>query len=175
MNLLDSAFIIIVAYCITQGILRGVIKGWFSIIGVCAGFFWANMCYLRMLRVFLNGMSDVPHLRILSFLAIFFGVYLFFTSMGIIANYFFTSIFPKRINRFVGAGFGAINGMLIVAVLLMNFTAFFLKNDPEIKGSFIAPYALPVSGRMAQIASKDIKQKFDAKVGEYKKAWGFHP
>jgi len=171
MNLLDLAFIIILGSCFIRSIFKGLVKEWFSLIGIFTGFILASLFHLETTMLLTKWISNAPHLNIFSFLIIFFGIYMFISIVGNILSRVLNIDFPNLVNRSVGAGFGTIEGILIISVLLLIFTAFFTKDAPAISGSFLVPYVAPISERMAAVASRDIKHNFFTKIKGYKKDW----
>ena len=171
MNALDIMIIVILAFCLIRGIFRGLIKEMSSIIGVLGGFFAAFNYYPIAAGLLSRWVSNAAYLNILGFLALFFGVIIVVSILGVIIKYLLNIAFLGWVDRICGAGFGTIKGILIISVLLIVFTAFLPKGSPVLKNSLLSPYVTLVSENMAKIVSKDMKHQFEEKIKVLKKTW----
>ncbi|MGD8769275.1 MAG: CvpA family protein [Desulfobacterales bacterium] len=171
MNLFDLGIIMILCFCLIRGVFIGIIRGLFSITGVLIGFFGASAFYMEVAESFLYWMPNASHVNLWSFLIIFFGFYISISILGLIVNYLLKIDFMLWVKRTLGASIGIIKGVLLVSVLLLTFTAFLPKGEPIIKNSIFSSYFTPVPEKMAKVVSKDMRHKYVAKIGEYKKSW----
>lgn len=174
MNPLDILMIVIFIYCLTMGIFRGPVRELASIIGVLGGYFAACMYYATLVKYLskLKWISDPSYLDIVSFLIIFSCIFLIISVIGIIIKYLLKIANHGWLDRVSGGGLGAVKGILIVSVLLVNFTAFLKDGAPIIKNSLFAPHVTLISEQMAKVVSKKMKQKYEVKAEHFKKAWG---
>ena len=101
-------------------------------------------------------------------------VFLIISILGVVINYLLKLALLGWIDRFSGALFGALKGLLIVSVLLIALTAFLPKGSPFIKDSLLSPHITLISEKMAKVVSKDMKHAFMAKIAELKKIWKKH-
>ncbi len=170
MNPFDIVIIIILSFCLIRGFFRGLIKEVSSIIGVLGGYYAAYTYYMEVSGFLSGWISNTSYLKILSFLIIFCGVFIIISILGVVIKYILNIAFLGWIDRICGAGFGAIKGILIVSVLLIILTAF-LSKSTLIKNSLLAPHVTLVAEKMVKVVPKDIKDKFTARVEEFKKAW----
>jgi membrane protein required for colicin V production len=171
MNLFDLAIIAILCFCSIRGVFIGIIRGLFSVTGVLVGFFGASAFYREVAESILYWMPNASHVNLLSFLSIFFGFLFTISILGVIVNYLLKIEFLSWMKRILGAGIGIIQGILFVSVLLLALTSFLPKGEPIIKNSLFSSYFISVSGKMAKIATKDMRHKYVAKIGEYKESW----
>ena len=171
MNPLDMAIIVIIAFCLIRGIFRGLIKEIASIVGVFAGFYAAYSYYGIIAKPLSKWITNIPYLNILSFLIIFSVIFIIISIIGVIIKYLLNIAFLGWLDRIGGAGCGIIMGLLIVAVILIALTTFLPKGTPVIKNSLLSPHVTKVSEKMVKIVSKDMKQQFEEKIKELKKAW----
>ena len=171
MNPFDILIIVILGYSLVRGLFRGLVKELSSIIGVLGGFY-AAYTYYKVLAGLLAGLiHDTSYLNILSFLIIFCGVLIVIGVLGVIIKYVLNIAFLGWVDRIGGVVFGILKGVLIVSILFITLTAFLPKGTAFIKNSQLAPHVSWVSERMAKVISKEMKQDFNAKLGEFKKAW----
>ncbi len=171
MNFLDIIIIIILSYCIIRGIFRGILKELSSIIGVFGGFYAAYTYYMLLAGFLSKWIANEGHLKILSFLIIFCGIFILISILGIVIKYVLNIAFLGWADRIFGAGFGALKAVLIASVLLISLTAFLPKRASIIRNSFFAPHITRISEEMAKVVSKDMQHSFSAKITALKKAW----
>lgn len=171
MNPLDMVIIVILGYSLIRGIFRGLVKEISSIVGVLAGFYAAYTYYPFLARFLARWISNTGYLNILSFLIIFCFIFILISIVGIIIKYLLNIAFLGWVDRICGAGFGIIKGILIVSVVLISLTAFLPKGAPIIKNSLLSPHVTLISEKMVKVVSKDLKQLYETKAEEFKKAW----
>lgn len=171
MNPLDMLIVVILAFCFIRGIFRGLIKELSSIVGVFAGFYAAYTHYGVISKFLSRWFSNLAYLNILSFLVIFSLIFIVISIFGIVIKYLLNIAFLGWMDRICGAGFGAIKGILIVSVILIPLTSFLPRGAPVLKQSLLSPYATQVSEKMVKIVSKDLKDQFEDKLKELRKAW----
>ena len=171
MNPLDMVIIVILGYSLIRGIFRGLVKEISSIVGVLAGFYAAYTYYPFLARFLARWISNTGYLNILSFLIIFCFIIILISIVGIIIKYLLNIAFLGWVDRICGAGFGIIKGILIVSVVLISLTAFLPKGAPIIKNSLLSPHVTLISEKMVKVVSKDLKQLYETKAEEFKKAW----
>jgi membrane protein required for colicin V production len=171
MNPFDIVVVIILSYCLIRGLFRGLVKEISSIVGVLAGFYSAYSYYPLVAHRLDQWISNPAYLNILSFLLIFFLVFLIISILGVIIKYLMNITFMGWVDRICGAGFGIVKAILIAAILLVALTAFLPGNAPIIRESLTAPHIMHISENMSKIVSKDMKEQFSVKIRELKKAW----
>lgn len=171
MNPFDTIITIILGYCLIRGFFRGLVKEISSIIGVLGGFYIGHSYYLEIARPLSAWISNPAYAKILGFMMLFCGVFVFVSILGVIIKYLMNIAFLGWVDRICGVLFGIAKGVLITSVLLMILTAFLPKGAPMIKDSLLAPQVSRVSEIMAQLVSKEMKQEFSTKIVELKKIW----
>jgi len=171
MNYLDIIIVVILSYCVIRGVFRGLVKELSSIIGVFGGFYAAYTYYMVVAKLLSEWIANPGYLNILSFMIIFCGVFLVISILGVIINYLLKLAFLGWFDRFCGAVFGAMKGMLIVSVILIALTTFLPKGTPVIKDSLLSPHVTLVSEKMIKVVPKDMKDAFSTKIKELKKEW----
>jgi membrane protein required for colicin V production len=171
MNLFDLAILAILCFCSIRGVFIGIIRGLFSVTGVLVGFFGASAFYREVAESLLYWMPNASHVNLWSFLSIFFGFFFTISILGVVVNYLLKIDFLNWVKRTLGAVIGIIKGVLFVSVLLLTLTAFLPKGTPIIKNSLFSSYVSLVSEKMASIVSKNMRHKYVAKIGAYKRSW----
>lgn len=171
MNPFDMLVVVILAFCVIRGVFRGLIKELSSIVGVLAGFYAAYSYYNDIAVLLSRWMVNTAYANIVSFLALFCTVFFVVSIIGVVIKYVLNIAFMGWFDRICGAAFGLVKGVLIVAVLLMIFTAFLPQGSPFIKDSLLAPHMAFVSEKMSRVVSRDMKQQFTAKIEHLKKSW----
>ncbi len=175
MNPFDMMAIVILAFCVIRGIFRGLIKEMSSIVGVLAGYYAAYSYYPEIARLLARWMTNSVYINILSFLILFCAVFLIVSALGVIIKYALNIAFLGWFDRICGSLFGSIKGILIVAVLVVIFTAFLPQGSPVIKDSLLAPHVVMISEKLVKFVSRDLKQQFSSKIEHFKKSWNINP
>jgi membrane protein required for colicin V production len=171
MNAFDIFTLIVVGYGLIRGIFRGLIKEIAAIVGVVVGF-WGAYSYYPLLAGLLDGwFANLAYLNIVSFLAIFCGVIVVVSIVGVVVKYLLRVAFLGWLDRICGGLFGLLKTVLIAAVVLMTLTAFLPKGSPLVRDSLLAPYITSISATLARITPKELKSEFRDKVGELRKTW----
>jgi membrane protein required for colicin V production len=77
-------------------------------------------------------------------------------------------------DHLLGAGFGAVRGILISAALIMAIMAFSRGDKPpaSVVSSRVAPYVVDTARGFAALAPHELKEGFRKTYGEVKTAWG---
>ena len=171
MNPLDIVITIILSYCLIRGGFRGLVKEVSAIIGVLGGFFLAVNYYHPIALILQKQIGDTPFLNILSFMIIF-GVTLFLVNLiGIVIKRMLESSNLTWFDRFCGCIIGTAKALLISAVIVVALTTFLPKSAPLVRESLMAPYITLIAQEMAKVATQDMKQQYNKKMTDLKKAW----
>lgn len=171
MNPFDMVVVVVLCFTLIRGLFRGLIKEASSIIGVLGAYYFAYTYYRVVADPLSRWVSNTGYLNIFSFLLIFCGTFIVISLMGVVLKHLMKIAFLGWVDRLSGAGFGLIKGILIVSVLLIALTTFLPKGAPIVKNSLLSPYVIKVSEQMSKVVSKDLKEQFFDKLGEFKKAW----
>ncbi|MBW1699511.1 MAG: CvpA family protein [Deltaproteobacteria bacterium] len=160
MTLFDLLILNIIVICIFRGLFRGLIKEFFSIIGILSGFYLASKHY-QILSEHLACLISTPSYRnIFSFVILSLTVSTLISITGMLITKLSKIEFKKWVNHVVGALLGCVSGILVASVLLVVLTAFLPKVTPLIKHSDLYPYVAPISNKMVLFVSKNMKQVF---------------
>ena len=171
MNPLDIVITIILSYCLIRGGFRGLVKEVSAIIGVLGGFFLAVNYYRPIAKILGKQVGETPFLNILSFMIIF-GVTLILVSLiGMAIKRMLESSDLSWFDRFGGCIIGTAKALLISAVIVVALTTFLPKGAPLVRESLMAPYITLIAQQMAKVVTQDMKQQYNKKITELKKAW----
>ena len=171
MSPFDILAVVILCFCLIRGFFRGIIKELSSIIGVLAGAYAAYTYYPYVAKYLSRWISSSNYQNLLSFVLLFCTVFIVVSILGVVIKYLMNIAFLGWVDRLFGTVFGFCKGVLIVAVLLFAFTTFLPKGTPLLKQSLVAPYITIVTDTMSRVVSKDIRDQFEIKLKELKKAW----
>ena len=175
MNPFDMLATAILAFCVIRGIFRGLIKEMSSIVGVLSGYYAAYTYYPEIAKLLSRWLTNSAYVNILSFLVLFCVVFLVVSTLGVVIKYALNIAFLGWFDRICGSLFGAVKGILIVAVLVVIFTAFLPQGSSFIKNSQLAPHIVMVSEKLVKFVSRDLKQQFTSKIEHIKKSWKLNP
>ena len=171
MNLFDLLFVNIIVICLFRGLYRGVIKEFFSIIGILCGFYLASKHY-QILTVPLSDLTlTASQKHMLSFIIVFLVISILISLAGLIIAKVSKIEIQKFVDHSFGILFGFIKGVLIASVLLVVLTAFLSKGAPVIRNSDLSPHVISISGKMAVFISKNMQRNFFAKRSVLEEYW----
>ena len=174
MNLFDYIIAAIIIFCVIRGIFRGIIKETSSIIGIFAGLYAAYSYYPNLskdLASFKNLFPSVGFIHIVSFLLIFFAVFVMVGALGILIKFLLKIVFLSWVDRLFGGIFGFIRGIMIASILLLVLTTFLSRGAPLINESRFCPYVYSISEAMSRFAGNAMRNEFNSKMASTKKSW----
>lgn len=174
MNMTDTAILIFWVVCLIRGIFRGPVNELFSIAGVWGGLITASFAFSTISKSLPGWMGTMQLRDLIFFLLVFAAMYLLLTIAGIIATYLFDLRRSGWIKRTMGAGFGVLKGMLVVAALLVPLVAFLPKQSTWMGRSIILPYENKLSEKMARAISSAMHEQFLSHIDGYKTSWRFN-
>jgi len=171
MNVLDIIIAIIMGFCLVRGIFRGLIKEMSSLIGVFGGFYAAYTYYPYFSDPLSGWISNTAYLNILSFFAVFCGIFIGISILGIVIRYVLNSASLGWVDKICGLGFGGTKGVVIVSVILLALTTFLPRNASIVQDSLLSPHVVMVSERLAKVIPEDMREQFAGKIYELRKTW----
>jgi len=116
----DIAILVILCFFLLKGMWRGLLKEVCSLLGLVLGGVFAFTFYLPVARR-LQGSFNLPDQLCIwgSFLAIFLLLVILFAVLGFVLNRFVKLIFLGGFNRFAGALFGIVQGVVLLAIIIL--------------------------------------------------------
>jgi membrane protein required for colicin V production len=171
MNALDIVIGLILAFTLIRGAFRGLVEEIASIVGVFAGIYGAVFYYPQGAAFLGRWIAEPAYRNIVSFLVIFGLIFVVVGVLGILIKYLLNIASLGWLDRFCGAAFGSIKGILIAAVLLLALTSFLPRGTALVGKSHLAPHVNVIAQRLAKIIPRDMRQQFGAKIKELERAW----
>ncbi len=145
---------------ITQGFFREAL----SLAGVVAGFLVAAWGYHQVAPWFLQFVKEPWIADIVAFVLIFLGVVLLASLAGRLMQWMMKETGLSWFDRLLGAAFGLVRGVLMVAVLLLGITSF-VPNADWLAGSRLAPYFLVLARGAVWAAPEEVRARFEQGLG----------
>lgn len=120
MGLVDIAILVILCFFLLKGVFRGLLKEICSLLGLILGGVFAFTFHLPLAQ-FLQDSFNLPAQLCIwgAFLAIFLLVVVLFGVIGFVLNRFVKLVFLGGFNRLAGAIFGIIQGVVILAMIIL--------------------------------------------------------
>jgi membrane protein required for colicin V production len=171
MNTADAAIFIFWLVCLVRGLRRGPVTELVSIVGVWVGMFAAADAYGIFSRILPGWMGSIQRRYLIGFLILFVCIYILMNAIGLIVAYLLQCHRAGWINRATGAGFGALKGVLVIAVIWVSVVAFVPQDTAWIDNSAILPYENILSEKMARVVPAAIYNRFCSHVDDYKQSW----
>ncbi len=169
MNPFDISIIIILGYCVTRGLFRGLIKELTAIIALFIGFHAAYNYYPLLSKQLAVWAPNFQYLKITSFLIIFFVVVIIVNLIGMIIKYIINFVFLGWIDKIFGVIFGVLKAGLIVVILAAIITAFIPKGSIFLSESLIFPHLSQASKQLVKLIPENMKSNLEVMIKELNK------
>ena len=120
MGLVDIAILVILCFFLVKGIFRGLLREVCSLLGLVLGGVFAFTFHLPLAQLLQDSFHLPAQLCIWgSFLAIFLLLVILFAVLGFVLHRFVKLIFLGGFNRLAGAIFGVIQGVVVLAMIVL--------------------------------------------------------
>ncbi len=142
MGLFDVAILVVLCFFLLKGIFRGLLKEVCSLLGLVLGGVFAFTFHLPLAQLLQDSFNLPAKLCVWgSFLAIFLLMVFLFAVVGFVLNRFVKLIFLGGFNRLAGAIFGIIQGVVVLAMIILALNSSVAPDAARrmIKGSQLAP------------------------------------
>ncbi len=166
MNPLDITIIIILGYCVTRGLFRGLIKELTAIIALFIGFHAAYNYYPLLSKQLAVWAPNFQYLKITSFLIIFFVVVIIVNLIGMIIKYIINFVFLGWIDKIFGVIFGVLKAGLLIVILAAVITAFIPKGSIFVSESLIFPHISIASKQLIKLIPENMKSNLEVMIKE---------
>ncbi|HEY2015746.1 MAG TPA: CvpA family protein [Bryobacteraceae bacterium] len=174
MNWLDVVLIVILGVSILTSFRKGLTREVIGLVSVVLALALGIGLYGTagsLLEPYLNS-SATAHFC--GFVIVFFSVLLLGAVVSHVLGRFLKVTGLSILDHALGAGFGAVRGVLIAVALIMAIMAFSPSNRPpeSVVQSRTAPYVVDAARVVAAAAPYDLKEGFRKTYAEVKTIWG---
>lgn len=157
---IDWLIVGIVVLSVLLAAAQGFFYELFSLAGVVVGYIAAAWGYHRVAPLFAPLVKSAWVADIAGFLTIFLAVVIVAGILGRLARWIFKEAGLRWFDRLLGAAFGLVRGVLLVAVFLLAITSF-APDSKWLAGSTVAPYVLVVARAAIWVAPGQVRARFD--------------
>ncbi len=158
LSILDWVIVLVILLSALQAVAEGFVHEFFSLAGVVIGYLIAAWEYPRVAAWYARYTTSQWTAEIAGFFTIFLTVVLLAGLVGRLARWAVQGIGLRWFDRFLGAIFGCIRGVLISAVVVLALAAF----APQwgLQRSRIAPFVLVTSRSLIWAAPVELRHRF---------------
>ena len=172
MNALDFVIVGVIAFFVIKGIFKGFFREISSLAGIIFGFLVGNHYYPQM-SVFLKPYIPLEKsLPLVSFIVLFFLVFICFSLLGILLHHLFKRLFIGWFDRGLGTFFALIKGVIVCYLLIVLLTFFVPSSSPLIAKSKSAHLVIVSYQAMAKLMSPDLYKTWKKQITKESKKVG---
>jgi membrane protein required for colicin V production len=168
-NWLDWVFVIIVMASILTALWKGFVAELVSLASVIAGLIIAAANYERVAPLLEGFMRSQDVALGVSFIVLFAAVVLIGALISALAGRLIRKVKLQWFDRFLGAVFGLMRGLLVDCVLLLVMMAFAIEQG-AVRKSILAPYVTAGSRVIALAMPDHMRRDFRTGFEKFKKA-----
>ncbi len=168
-NWLDWAQATIVVVSVAAAVWQGFIRELISIAAVVAGLVVAVLGYHGAAHWFEDLARSPEAARGMAFLALFVGTLIIGILVSMLARKLVQKAGLQWFDRFLGALFGLVRGVVICSVILMAMVAFSIK-QAAVQNSTLAPYVLTGARAIVAVMPGDLKSQFQNGFEKFRQA-----
>ena len=168
MTALDWLILFIVGASVLLALSQGFIVEMFSLGGAVLGLVGAAWGYPLLTPLFQNWVKLTPMAQLLSFLTIFFVLFLAMGVTGRLLSHAAKETGMRWADRVMGAAFGLVRGIVVAAVLVLAFATFY-PDARTISGSAFGPRLLGVARAASWLAPAEVRERFQQGATQLRK------
>ena len=172
MNPLDFIILGVIAFFVIKGIFRGFFREISSLAGIIFGFLVGNHHYPQMSMLLKPYIPFENSLPLVSFIILFFLVFIFFNLLGILLHHLFKRLFIGWFDRGLGTLFALIKGVIVSYLLIVLLTFFVPSGSLLIAKSKAARLVVVSYQAMAKLMSPDLYKVWKRQIFEESKKVG---
>jgi membrane protein required for colicin V production len=158
-NWLDWTFAAIVAASVIAAIMKGFVRELISLASLVVGLVVAALAYPRAALWFEDLTKSHEIALGLGFLVLFLGVLLLGSLLSLLARKLIKTAGVQWFDRFLGAVFGLVRGVLVDCILLLVLLAFAIKPG-AVEQSSLAPYVTTGANVISVVMPGNLKAQF---------------
>jgi membrane protein required for colicin V production len=175
-NWFDICLGLILLWSAVAGLRSGLARVVVGLVATVAGFIAGFWCYRIVASKLLPWVGTVAAANILGFLCVFLGVLLLGSVIAALLSRIFQWVGLSWFNHLLGGVAGFLRGALMIAVLVNIAVAFSPSPLPSaVVHSRVLPYASRVSGWLADLAPRELKDAFTQQMDNLKQYWNKPP
>jgi len=172
MNWIDLVLIMVLGLSVLTGLAAGFARVGIGFIAAIVGIFIGFWTYGVVGAYVLDYVSSRQMANLIGFFVVFFGVVIVGAIIGRILAKFLRWAGLSWFDRLLGGAFGAVRGFIICAAVATVLLAFAPSPPPRsVMESRFLPYLVDVSGVLAAMTPRDIKDAFSAAKEKAQKDW----
>ena len=175
MNWLDWVLIFLLAFSIVASFRKGFSRELIELISVVVALFCGLWFYGSAGALFEPYVKSPGVAHLCGFLVIFIGVLLAGAILGMLFSRLVKVAGLTFFDRILGAGFGAVRGLLMSVALIVAIVAFAPSTGDTapsaIVHSRLAPYVIDTAHLFASVAPRELKDSFRKHYGQVKSIW----
>ena len=175
MNWLDIVLLVLVAASIIASFRKGFSRELIGLISVIVALFCGLWFYGSAGAFLLPYVSSKEIAHFCGFLLIFVAVLIAGAIVGHVFSRLVKAVGLSLFDRILGAGFGAVRGLLLAVALIVAIVAFSPgagdAPPPAVVHSRFAPYVIDTAHLFASMAPRELKDAFRKRYGQVKSIW----
>jgi len=175
MNWLDWVLILLLGFSIFASFRKGFSRELIELISVVVALF-CGLWFYGSAGAFLEPYVKSPGVaHFCGFLIVFLGVLILGGLIGMAFGRLVKAAGLTFFDRILGAGFGAVRGLLMSVALIVAIVAFTPSNGDAapnaVVRSRLAPYVIDTAHVFASVAPRELKDSFRKHYGQVKTIW----
>lgn len=168
-NWLDWTLIAVVVLSTIIAATKGFVRELISLAAVVVGLAIAATKYERAATWFEDLTRSHEIALAAGFLTLFLGTLVVGALISVLAKKMIKKVGLQSFDRFLGAVFGLIRGVVVDCILLLALVAFAVKPE-AVQQSELAPYFTAGSRGLAYVMPRDLKDHFQAEFEKFRQA-----
>jgi uncharacterized membrane protein required for colicin V production len=174
MNWLDVVLLFILAASIVTSFRKGLTREVIGLASVVLALVLGIEFYGSAGSLLSSYVSGLAAANFAGFFLVFFGVLLIGAVMSSVLGKFWRVTGLSIVDHALGAGFGAVRGILIAVALIMGIMAFSPSNQApdSVVRSRTAPYVVDAARAVAAVAPHELREGFRKSYADVKSIWG---
>jgi membrane protein required for colicin V production len=172
MNWIDLVLILVVGLSVVTGLVAGFARVGIGFIAAIFGIFVGFWSYGIVAAYVIDYVTSPQMANLIGFLVIFVGFVILGAIVGRILGKFLKWAGLSWFDRLLGGAFGLVRGFVVAAAISTVLLAFApVPPPPSVVDSKFLPYVVDVSGVLAAMTPRDIKDKFHDAQEKAQKDW----
>lgn len=160
MNILDVVIVVVMAFLVVRGVMRGFFGEVASLAGILLGIWFAVHYMARVTELLKPRLPDVGFLPVLSFALIFIGILVLCNLAGWWMRVLFKKTALGWLDRMLGAGLAVVKGVVVAYLAIVILTVYLPPATPLIARSKLAPVVTASFQAMKQAVSPHLFQEW---------------